>query len=66
MSQKATAVDVALEKKVLQVYELLKELSSDPGAAPCVTCNSKRALAVVWQIANDLDLVHEELFDYGV
>jgi len=66
MSQKVVAAEVDLERKVLQVYGLLKELIRESGAPPCVTCNSRKALAAVWQIVNDLDLVHEELFEYGV
>ncbi len=59
-----TLTDV--EKKVMQTYELLKELCGDPNVAPCVKANSQRALASVWQIANDLGLAHEQLFEYGV
>ncbi len=55
-----------MEQKVLRVYDLLKELSVEPGAPPCVTSNSQRALAIVWQIVNDLGLTDEQLFDYGV
>lgn len=66
MSQQTIVVDDELEKKVLQVYESLKELCVDHTAPPCVTCNARKALAAVWQIVNDLDLVHEELFEYGV
>lgn len=66
MAQKTAATEVELEKKVLQVYELLKELSADRNAPACVTCNSRKALAVVSQIVNDLDLANEELFEYGV
>ncbi|MCL5264485.1 MAG: hypothetical protein M1343_04710 [Chloroflexi bacterium] len=55
-----------VEKKVLQVYELLKELSADPAAAPCIKANSQKALACVWQIVNDLGLGSEQLFELGI
>lgn len=55
-----------VEKKVMQTYELLKELSGDPSVAPCVKANSQKALACVWQIVNDLGLTHEQLFEFGV
>ena len=51
------------EARVRQVYEALKELSRDE--APCVAKNAQRALAVVWQIMNDLGLEFEQLYDYG-
>jgi hypothetical protein len=66
MSQQAIAVENELDQKVLRVYEQLKELSVDPAAPPCVVFNAQRALAAIWQIVNDLDLVHEELFEYGI
>ena len=52
------------EIQVLEVYEALKELSTDE--APCVAKNAQRALAVVWQIVNDLGLEFEQLYEYGV
>jgi hypothetical protein len=51
------------EVRVKEVYEALKELSKDE--APCVARNAQRALAVVWQIMNNLGLEHEQLYDYG-
>ncbi|HID63058.1 MAG TPA: hypothetical protein EYP49_10005 [Anaerolineae bacterium] len=51
------------EVRVKEVYETLKELSKDE--APCVAKNAQRALAVVWQIMNDLGLEYEQLYDYG-
>ena len=53
----------ATEVRVKEVYESLKELSGDE--APCVAKNAQRALAVVWQIMNDLGLKCEQLYDYG-
>lgn len=55
-----------IERKVMQTYQLLKELSGDAEAAPCVRANAQKALACVWQIVNDLGLAYEQLFDYGV
>lgn len=52
------------EIRIMEVYEALKELSVDE--APCVAKNAQRALAVVWQIVNDLDLESEQLYEYGV
>lgn len=51
------------ETRVKEVYEALKDLSRDE--APCVAKNAQRALAVVWQIMNDLALECEQLYDYG-
>ena len=51
------------EVQVLEVYGALKELSADQ--APCVAKNAQRALAVVWQIVNDLGLEFEQLYEYG-
>jgi hypothetical protein len=51
------------EARVTEVYEALKELSKDE--APCVAKNAQRALAVVWQIMNDLGLEFEQLYEYG-
>jgi hypothetical protein len=50
------------EARVKEVYEALKDLSRDE--APCVAKNAQRALAVVWQIMNDLGLECEQLFEY--
>lgn len=55
-----------VEEKALQVYELLKQISVDPNSAPSTKANAQRALACVWQIVNDLGLVHEQLFEYGI
>jgi hypothetical protein len=52
------------EIRIMEVYEALKELSADE--APCVAKNAQRALAVVWQIVNDLGLEFEQLYEYGV
>jgi hypothetical protein len=51
------------EVRVTEVYEALKLLSKDE--APCVAKNAQRALAVVWQILNDLGLENEQLYEYG-
>ncbi len=54
------------EERSLEVYELLKEICADPSAAPCVRANAQKALACMWQVVNDLGLVHEQLFELGV
>ncbi len=51
------------EVRVKEVYETLKVLSKDE--SPCVAKNAQRALAVVWQIMNNLGLEYEQLYDYG-
>ncbi|MBI2953391.1 MAG: hypothetical protein HYY30_03695 [Chloroflexi bacterium] len=66
MEDDSVMVVTDLERKVLQAFELLKELCVDPEATPCVKANSQKALASVWQIANDLGLAHEQLFELGV
>ncbi len=54
-----------IEKKTLQTYHLLKELS-EVDDFPAISYNARRALGVVWQIANDLDLEFEQLFHLKV
>ena len=56
----------ATETQVLDSYTRLKALSAAPGVAPCVERNVKSALACMWQVVNDLDLVFEQLYDVGV
>ncbi len=50
-----------VEEKVLQVYNLLKELS-EVEDFPAISFNARRALGVMWQVTNDLDLEFEQLF----
>ncbi len=47
------------EQTVLEIYKNLKKLCDDE--SPCVKHNARRALAVVWQIVNDLGLEFEPL-----
>ena len=54
------------EREVLEVYERLKTLAGRDDLAPCVQHNVRKALACMWQIANDLDLRFEQLYDVGV
>lgn len=52
-----------MEEKVLEVYEILKELSLAK-ENPTVSCNARRALASVWQIVNNLGLGFEQIYEY--
>ena len=56
----------AAESRVLGVYRSLKALAAEPGLPPCTERNVKKALACMWQVANDLDLEFEQLYDLGV
>ena len=55
-----------VERQVLEVYDRLKLLAGRSDVAPCVTANSRAALAVMWQVVNDLDLDNEPLDHLGV
>ena len=55
-----------LDRELLAIYEQLKQLAARDDTPPCVDRNVKKALACFWQIANDLDLAHEQLYDLGV
>jgi len=54
-----------VEEKILQAYNLLKELC-EVEDFPAICYNARRALGVVWQIVNDLDLEFEQLFHLKV
>lgn len=54
-----------VEEKVLQVYNLLKELSKVEDF-PAISMNARRALGVMWQVTSDLDLEFEQLFHLKV
>jgi hypothetical protein len=54
------------ERRVLELYEELKELAARDDLAPCVQHNVCKALACLWQVVNDLDLRFEQLYDLGV
>ena len=55
-----------VEKEVARLYGALKALCENEEAPPCVARNARKALACLWQAANDLDLAHEQLYDLGV
>lgn len=55
-----------LEKEVARLYADLKTLAARDDAPPCVARNARKALACLWQVANDLDLAFEQLYDHGV
>lgn len=55
-----------IEKEVARLYAGLKALCRRDDAPPCVARNARKALACLWQAANDLDLAHEHLYDLGV
>lgn len=55
-----------LEKRIKTIYQELKEILRDENIPPSVRANAVQALAVVWQMMNDLVLDYEMLYDYGV
>jgi len=55
-----------VERQVADLYAALKSLCENDDAPPCVARNARKALACLWQAANDLDLFHEHLYDLGV
>lgn len=54
------------ERELLEVYQALKRLAADATLPPCAERNVKKALSCMWQVANDLDLAYEPLYDLGV
>ena len=59
-------VDPAVEETVRRVYGDLKGLLGRDDLPPGVRANAVAALAAVWQMANDLALEYEMLYDLGV
>lgn len=45
-----------MEHAVLAAHTALRELAARGDLTPCVEANTKAALALTWQMANDLDL----------
>jgi hypothetical protein len=58
--------DPAVEEMVRRVYADLKALLGRDDLPPGVRANAVAALAAVWQMANDLALEYEMLYDLGV
>ncbi len=56
----------AVERETLAAYEALKALAARDDLPPCAARNVRKALAAMWQAANDLDLQFEQLYDLGV
>ena len=56
----------ATETQLLEIYTTLKAVAARTDLPPCVDRNVKQALASMWQVANDLDLEFEQLYDVGV
>ncbi len=56
----------AAERDTLAAYETLKALAARDDLPPCAARNVRKALAAMWQAANDLDLSFEQLYDLGV
>jgi hypothetical protein len=54
------------EEQVMHAYEALKALAADPDLPPCTARNVKKALACMWQVANDHHLLFEQVYDLGV
>ncbi len=54
-----------IEAKAREAYRLLKELA-EVKDFPAISYNARRAVGVVWQIVNDLNLEFEQLFHLKV
>jgi hypothetical protein len=54
------------EAQLLEIYRTLKSVAARTDLPPCAERNVKQALASMWQVANDLDLEFEQLYDVGV
>ena len=54
------------ESQLFEIYTALKAMAAQPDLPPCVERNVKQALASMWQVANDLNLEFEQLYDVGV
>ena len=54
------------DAKLLEIYRELKTLAARSDLPPCAERNVKKALACMWQVANDLDLEFEQLYELGV
>ncbi len=54
------------EREVLNTYQALKRLTARTDLPPCAARNVRKALACLWQAANDLDLQFEQLYDLGI
>lgn len=54
------------ETQLLEIYTTLKSVAAQADLPPCAERNVKQALACMWQVANDLDLEFEQLYDLGV
>ena len=56
----------ANETEIVRVYDALKDLAARDELPPCAARNVRKALAAMWQVANDLDLQFEQLYELGV
>jgi hypothetical protein len=56
----------ANETEIVRVYDALKDLAARDDLPPCAARNVRKALAAMWQVANDLDLQFEQLYELGV
>jgi hypothetical protein len=54
------------EAKLLALYRELKSVAARPDLPPCAARGTRKALACMWQVVNDLDLEFEQLYDLGV
>jgi hypothetical protein len=53
------------QEQVEEVYSLLKELTQAE-EFPMLQANAKKALACAWQMANNLNVKFEQIYDHGV
>ena len=56
----------AHEQELFKLYDGLKNYVAREDLPPCAAANARVALAALYQAANDLNLVHETLYDLGV
>lgn len=54
------------EQRLLAAYDAVKALAADDTLAPCVTANTRHALAALAQAVTDLGLRFEHLLDLDV
>lgn len=56
----------SLEAQVLRLYQELKAVLEREDLPPGVRANAEQAVSAMWQVANNLGLEYEFLYDLGV
>jgi hypothetical protein len=59
-------VSESLEAQVLRLYQELKAVLEREDLPPGVRANAEQAVSAMWQVANNLGLEYEFLYDLGV